>query len=84
MPTYEFRDNETGREWQDFMSIADKESFLEENPHITQIIGAPLIHSGRGLGGGLKIDNGFNDVLKEIKKSHNGGYHLGRSSINTK
>jgi len=84
MPTYDFRNNETGEEWEAMMTIADKEVFLKENPHITQIPGAPLIHSGRGLGGGLKIDNGFNDVLKEIKKQHSGGYKLGRSNIQTK
>lgn len=84
MPTYDFRNNETGEEWEAMMSIADKETFLAENPHITQIPNAVLIHSGRGLGGGLKIDNSFNDVLKEIKHKHSGGYKLGRSNIHTK
>jgi hypothetical protein len=85
MPEYLFRDNNTKKEWLEWMGISAADKYLEENPHIERLVnGCPGIHSGRGLGGGLKIDNGFNDVLKEIKKKHNGGYRLGRSTINTK
>jgi hypothetical protein len=85
MPTYNFLDTITGDEFSEWMGISEAELYLENNPHINRLVsGAPLIHSGRGLGGGLKIDNGFNDVLKEIKKAHSGGYKLGRSNIQTK
>lgn len=83
MPTYTFKNVKSGKVWTEFVSLAERESILQ-NPDIVQEPCAPGLHSGRGLGGGLKIDNGFNDVLKEIKKKHSGGYHLGRSNIQTK
>jgi hypothetical protein len=79
MPTYKFLNNSTGEEFEDFMSISALDQFLEENPNIVQLInGAPLVHSGRGLG---KPDSGFRDLLKDMKKKHSQG--ISRSSINT-
>lgn len=79
MPTYAFRDNNTGEEWQDFMSISALDEFLATNPHITQLVnGAPMISSGRGMG---KPDQGFRDLLKDMKKKHSRG--ITRSTINT-
>jgi hypothetical protein len=79
MPTYKFLNNDTGEEFEDFMSISALDDFLKENPHITQLVhGAPLIHSGRGLG---KPDNGFRDLLKTMKKGNSKG--ISRSTINT-
>lgn len=78
-PTYLFRNNETGEEYEEFMSISELDSFLETNPHITQLVnGAPMIASGRGM---AKPDNGFRDLLKEMKKKNSKG--ISRSTINT-
>ena len=78
MPTYKFLNNDTGEEFEDFMSISALDDFLKENPNLTQLVyGAPLIHSGRGLG---KPDNGFRDLLKTIKKGNSKG--LTRSTVN--
>jgi hypothetical protein len=79
VPTYRFLNNETNEEFEDFMSISALDIFLKENPHITQLVnGAPLIHSGRGLG---KPDSSFRDLLKHIKKGNSKG--ITRSTINT-
>ena len=79
MPTYKFLNNSTGKEFEDFMSISALDQFLAENPNIVQLVnGAPLIHSGRGIG---KPDSGFRDLLKDMKKKHSQG--ITRSSINT-
>lgn len=78
MPTYRFKD-ETGEEFEKFMSISELDVYLEENPTVTQMVnGAPLIHSGRGM---AKPDSGFRDVLKRIKDNHSGGFT--KSNINT-
>lgn len=78
MPTYKFHNNDTGEEYEEFMSISALDIYLNEN-NVTQLVnGAPLIHSGRGMG---KPDNGFRDILKRIKKENSKGF--GRSSINT-
>ena len=79
MPTYKFLNKDTGEEFEDFMSISALDQYLEENPNITQLVnGAPLVHSGRGLG---KPEQGFRDLLKDIKKKNTRG--ISRSTINT-
>lgn len=79
MPTYNFINNDTGEEYQEFMTISALDQYIKDNPNITQLVsGAPLIHSGRGLG---KPDQGFRDLLKDMKKKHSQG--LTRSTINT-
>lgn len=83
MPNYAFRNKTTGEEWTERMGISEKEEFLAKNPDIeTFPNGAPSLHSGRGLGGGLKVDNGFNDLLKTIKKGNSKGFT--KSNIQTK
>ena len=79
MPTYTFRNNETGEEFDDFMSMSSLDEYLKTNPHLTTVIsGAPALVSGRGMG---KPDKGFRDLLKDMKKTHSKG--IGRSTINT-
>jgi hypothetical protein len=79
MPTYRFINNDTGEEFEDFMTISDLDEYLKSNQNITQLVnGAPLIHSGRGLG---KPDNGFRDLLKDIKRRNSRG--ITRSTVNT-
>lgn len=85
MPTYRFRDTISNMEIEMDLRISEYDEFLINNPTYEALItGVPMLHSGRGLGGGLKIDDGFNDVLKEIKTKHSGGYKLGVSTIETK
>ena len=79
MPTYKFLNNDTGEEFEDFMTISALDDFLKNNSHLTQLVnGAPMIHSGRGM---KKPDDGFRDLLKYIKKKNSMG--IKRSTINT-
>lgn len=79
MPTYKFLNNETGQEYEEFMTISALDEYLKANPNVTQLVnGAPMIASGRGMG---KPDNGFRDLLKDIKKKNSRG--ITRSTINT-
>lgn len=79
MPTYKFVNNTTGEEFEDFMTISALEDYLKDNPDITQLInGAPMIASGRGMG---KPDDGFRDLLKDMKKNYSKGFT--KSTINT-
>ena len=48
MPTYTFEDTKTGKVFDDYMSIADKEAYLEKNKHIKQLITTINIVSGTG------------------------------------
>lgn len=79
MPTYKFLNTKTNKEHIEFMSISSLEGYLKDNPHITQLVhGAPGIVSGRGM---KKPDDGFRDVLREIKKKNSRG--RSKSNINT-
>jgi hypothetical protein len=76
MPSYNFRNDETGEEFTDFMSISSLELFLKDNPHITQMVSPISIADPTRLGL-RKPDQGFRDVLKTIKQRNRG------SSFNT-
>ena len=78
MPTYNFINNDTGEEYEEFMSMSELDEFLKNNPNVTQqVSGAPGIISGYHK----KPDNGFRDILKRIKKNANKG--ISRSTVNT-
>ena len=72
MPTYTFFNEETGIEYDDSMSIAEKEEFLEKNKHIKQVL--QPIATVSGIGGKThRIDDGWRDVLKSVKKASGRG-----------
>lgn len=82
MPTYLFRNNDTGEEWEEFMGISAADEYLKENPHIERLVnGVPGLASGVMHGGKSKPDEGFRDILREMKKTSEKG--ISRSTINT-
>jgi hypothetical protein len=48
MPTYKFKDNNTGDEFEKWMYMAEREPYLAANPHITQM--PTLLHSVSEVG----------------------------------
>lgn len=69
MPIYSFRDKNTQETFDRVMSYDSKLEFLEENPHLESIItSAPSIGDSVRLGL-KKPDQGFRDVLKNIKSN---------------
>lgn len=68
MPSYLFLNKETNEEFEQFLSISERDKFLAENPHIEQLVnGAPMIGFNMVT---KKPDQGFRDRLKEISKKH--------------
>lgn len=65
MPLYEFRIKETEEVFEEFFTYDQKRAFLEDNPDIEEIIGAPNLISGIA-GITHKNDSGFNDLLNRI------------------
>lgn len=53
------------------MSNTEREEYLKENPRIEQTLSKVTIVSG--VDGIRKPDNGFRDLLKEMKKTHKKG-----------
>ena len=64
MPSYDFRNKDTGEVFGRFMKIADKEQYLIENPNIEQaLLSAPAFTGDHIV---IKRDTGFKDVLQKI------------------
>jgi len=78
MPLYTFQNVQNDEVIEMNMKIADREKWLRKNPEWKQIITkAPTLGDSVRLGL-RKHDDGFNDVLKNIKSHHY------KSNINTK
>ena len=73
MPTYTFRDKNTGEVFDKFMKISEKSEFLAANPNLESVLTAP----GFTLQDGKKRpDDGFIDLMKNIRQKAIGGKHL--------
>ena len=69
MPIYTFENIKTGKVYDDMMSIAEKEEFLEKNKHIKQCLTTINISSGvQGIN--MKTDGGWKDNLSRIAEAH--------------
>ena len=67
MPIYTFRNKKTGKEFDEMMSIAEMEEYLDKNKHITQVLKGLNIVSGVGS---IKQDGGWKDNLSRIAEAH--------------
>ena len=67
MPTYSFVNTQTNEEWEDIMSMSDKETYLNDNPHIKSIITAVNIIAGTG---GIRNDSGWTENMQRIAEAH--------------
>jgi len=65
MPTYTFRNNETGEVFDQLMSWNARQEFLQQNPNLEPVIGAPSLGDPVRLGI-RTTDNGFKEVLSRI------------------
>jgi len=64
MPTYSFRNRETGEIHDEIMRIASRDQFLLDNPQLEQVItGAPAFAGDHIT---IKKDTGFKEVLQRI------------------
>ena len=70
MPTYEFKDKETGETQEVFMKLSEKDQFLKDNPNLKQQITAPNFITRRD-GDVLKAaGSGWNEVLQKVGEAH--------------
>jgi hypothetical protein len=69
MPTYTFRDKNTGEITEKWMYMAQREPYLEANPDLEQIHLSALSAVGDP---GLRdrVPEGFKDVLRKVKSHH--------------
>ena len=68
MPTYSFRNNDTGEEFTELMSISEREKFLEQNPNIQQL--PSMFSMVGGTGDRIKNDDGWKENMSRIAEAH--------------
>ncbi len=67
MPSYDFKNNETGEIFEKIMSYGAKVDYLKENPHIVSVIlTSPALGDPTKLTATRKFDPGFGEVLSRI------------------
>lgn len=78
MPTYVFRDKETGEQFEKIMKIAELDDFRKDNPQLETVIHAPAFCDPVRVGA-RKMDTGFKEVLQRIHEKTPGS-QLDKSS----
>tara|TARA_B100000519_G_scaffold132130_1_gene114122 strand:- start:778 stop:1092 length:315 start_codon:yes stop_codon:yes gene_type:complete len=68
MPTYVFEDTKTGEQFEKFMSIKDRDEYLEENPNLKGVITSAALIGGTG--DRTKPPAGFNEVLSKVSEAN--------------
>lgn len=68
MPTYNFRNKETGEEIEVLMKISELDEYKANNPHMEQFLKKPPLLARESRDIISRTPDGFNDVLKSIKK----------------
>lgn len=71
MPTYEFRDKNTGAVHEKFLSFSGRDEYLAQNPHLEQTITKAPAFVGDHIV--IKKDTGFKEVLQKINERVPGG-----------
>ncbi len=79
MPTYSFRDKDTGLVFEKFLSFSGREEYLKQNPHVEQIHTSAPAFTGDHIDGVKKYDTGFKEVLQRIHEKTPGS-QLDKSS----
>lgn len=64
MPTYSFRDKQTGETFDVFMGVSELDHFMEKHPELEKLLSAPMF-LGTNMNGGLK-NNKFYDPKDNV------------------
>ena len=70
MPTYRFRNMNSGEEFDEFMSMDEREKYLKTHPIIAQVPVPVAFVGDHIMGVGPKVDSGFNERMSQIASAH--------------
>jgi hypothetical protein len=79
MPTYVFRNKETGEQFEKIMKISELDTFRQENPQLETVIQSVAFGDPTKLTSSRKFDTGFKEVLQRIHEKTPGS-ELNKSS----
>jgi hypothetical protein len=66
MPTYVFRNKETGEQFEKIMKISELDTFRNENPQLETVIQSVAFGDPTKMSSTRKFDTGFKEVLQRI------------------
>jgi hypothetical protein len=66
MPTYVFRNKETGEQFDKILKMSELDSFRAENPELETVIQAVAFGDPTKMSTTRKFDSGFKEVLQKI------------------
>jgi hypothetical protein len=66
MPTYVFRNKETGEQFEQVMKMSELDQFRAENPQLETVIQSVAFGDPTKLTTTRKFDSGFKEVLQKI------------------
>jgi len=69
MPTYTFKNNTTGVEWEKFMRMSEVDDYKKENDCSIIITGVNIV-GGQGDNIDAKTDAGWKETLAKISEAH--------------
>lgn len=69
MPTYTFINTETNEKVNEIMTVAERDEYLKNKPHVKQCLAAPSFGDPARLGI-TKTPDSFNSLLNHVKSSH--------------
>ena len=67
MPTYTFYNTKTDEQFDDFMSWSQRETYLEENPHIEPILTTAALVGDHIVN---RMDGGMKETFSRIAEAH--------------
>ena len=70
MPTYRFRDMNSGEEFDEFMSMGEREKYLKTHRTIAQVPVPVAFVGDHIMGVGPKNDEGFKERMSQIASAH--------------
>ena len=82
MPTYKFKDTNTGKVFDEFMSFSERETYLKAHSNITQV---PVMFAYTGdhiMGVGPKNYEGFKERMSQIASAHPNSHLADRYKTN--
>jgi hypothetical protein len=79
MPTYVFRNKETGEQFEKIMKISELDAFRQENPQLETVIQSVAFGDPTKMTSTRKFDTGFKEVLQRIHEKTPGS-QLNKSS----
>jgi hypothetical protein len=79
MPTYVFRNKETGEQFEKIMKISELDTFRQQNPQLETVIQSVAFGDPTKMTSTRKFDTGFKEVLQRIHEKTPGS-QLNKSS----